>query len=87
MLILPRDNGFIPTKELPVSDSFCSEIISIRNLEASDVVKSLSLDTEDWKGLDNFVLQVPGCNKLKLIKGIYDAILYLTFLTIDSEQL
>tara|TARA_B100001250_G_C19267887_1_gene557779 strand:- start:307 stop:450 length:144 start_codon:yes stop_codon:yes gene_type:complete len=47
MLILPRDNGFIPTKELPVSDSFCSEIISIRNLEASDVVKSLSLDTED----------------------------------------
>ena len=48
-------------KNLPESDGFCSEIISIKYSQDWEGVKSLSLGTADWKGLDNLVSQVPGC--------------------------
>ena len=47
--------------KLPESDGFCSDIILIIYSADWEGVKSLTLGTPFWKGLDNFVSQVPGC--------------------------
>ena len=56
-------------KNLPESDGFCSEIILIKYSVDCEGVKSLFFGTVDWKGLDNFVSQVPGCNKDTIESG------------------
>ncbi len=53
---------------MPESDGFCSEIILIKYSDDWEGVKSLSFGTLDWKGFDNFVLQVPGC-KIETIEN------------------
>ena len=56
-------------KKLPESLGVCLEIIFIKYSDTWNGVKSLSFGTEEWKGFDNFVSHVPGCNIVTVDKG------------------
>ena len=47
---------------LPESDGVWQDRILIKYSEHWAGVNNLFLGTADWKGFDNFVSQVPGCN-------------------------